>query len=417
MSGNLFEELSENTYTVFRDKAVLSSTYVPSEWIGREKEVRQLAEWIQYGVRDGNLPPMIRVYGAPGTGKTRVVQYVLDQYQAFREDDAFQVVYVNLKQCRTVVSAANTMLTAMSGRRVPPNLGLDRVMQEFWTTLRTRREGREPCYLALILDEVDSLAMDRHYDPSDLIYRLLRYQQALQEPWIQLLLIVIANNPTQFEAMLDGRVRSSMGSAELIFHPYDPETLAEILADRVTNAFHPGVMDQKLIKILAGQGELGGDVRKALDALLRCGELANVRATTITFELMVEALQQVNRDNVHQVLAGLPYAEQAILRNIAQLTRLQPETTTRAVYIHYKQHMYNAIGLRERRVYDIIAQLATLGLISTRARVQRGGGYEKVIRLNLDPDTVLSATDQFNGDAYPIDAHSFAKYYEEDNDD
>ena len=130
----------------------------------------------------------------------------------------------------------------------------------------------------------------------------------------------------------------------------------------------------------------------------------------------MEALQQVNRDNIHQLLAGLPYAEKAILGNIAQLTRCQPETTTRAVWTYYKQHTYHVIGLQERRVYDIIAQLATLGLISTRAQVQRGGGYEKVIQLNLDPDTVLSATNQLYGDASRIDERTFAKYYDEDDD-
>jgi cell division control protein 6 len=374
MSSNLFDELSEDVYTVFRDKAVLSPTYLPPEWVGREDEAHQLARWVLQGVRDGSLPPMIRVYGAPGTGKTLVVQHVLAQYQAHRGDDAFHVVYVNLKQCRTVVSAANTLLTAMCGRRIPPNLGLDRIMHEIWATLRTRSESYDQLYLALVFDEVDSLAMDRHYDPSDFMYRLLRYQQALHEPRIQLMLIVIANNLAQFEVSLDGRVRSSMGSAELIFQPYDPKTLAMILADRVADAFHPHVMERDLIEILAGQGELDGDVRKALDVLQRCGELANTRATTITFDLMIEAVQLVNRDNVRQILAGLPYAEQVILRSIAQLTRNRLETTTRAVYTHYQQHMFKAVGLKERRVYDIIAQLATLGLISTRARAQRGGG-------------------------------------------
>jgi orc1/cdc6 family replication initiation protein len=416
MTRNIFDEFSEDQYTVFQDKAVLSPTYLPPEWVGREDEERQLAQWVFQGVRDGSLPPMIRVYGGPGTGKTMVVQHVLDQYQTHRGDDAFQSVYVNVKQCRTVVSAANALLAAMNGNRIPPNLGLDRIMHEFWTTLRSRGESHESLYLALILDEVDSLAMDRHYDPSDFLYQLLRYQQILHEPRIQLMLVTIANSPAQFEAMLDGRVRSSMGSTELIFQPYDPATLEVILADRVADAFHPDVMDRDLIQILAWQGELSGDVRKALDVLQRCGEIANKRATTITFDLMIEALQQVSRDNIHQILAGLPYAEQAILRNIAQLTLSRPETTTRAVFTHYKQHTFSVVGLKESRVYDIITQLATLGLISTWPRAQGGGGYEKVIRLNRDPEAVLSATNQFRRGSHPIDARTFAKYYDENDD-
>jgi Cdc6-like AAA superfamily ATPase len=82
MMRNLFDVLSEERYTVFRDKAVLSPTYRPLEYVGREDEAQQLAQWVYYGVRDGSLPPMIRVYGAPGTGKTMVVQRVLAEYQA-----------------------------------------------------------------------------------------------------------------------------------------------------------------------------------------------------------------------------------------------------------------------------------------------------------------------------------------------
>jgi hypothetical protein len=36
-----------------------------------------------------------------------IVQHVLAQYQAFRGTDAFHVVNVNLKQCRTVVFEAS----------------------------------------------------------------------------------------------------------------------------------------------------------------------------------------------------------------------------------------------------------------------------------------------------------------------
>ena len=79
--------------------------------------------------------------------------------------------------------------------------------------------------------------------------------------------------------------------------------------------------------------------------------------------------------------------------------------------------MFHAVGLGERRVYDIIVQLTTLGILSSQARSQRGGGYEKVIRLNLDPDTVLRATDHLIDRRHQIDERAWAEEYEESNED
>lgn len=109
--------------SVFRDKRVLSLSYVPSTLVCREKEEKALAKILVAGVNEGFLPPMIRIFGRTGTGKTVVVRSVLEKFSEY-QGDVFRFFYVNLKNCRTVFSAANAILSAVCGRQVPVNLGL-----------------------------------------------------------------------------------------------------------------------------------------------------------------------------------------------------------------------------------------------------------------------------------------------------
>jgi Cdc6-like AAA superfamily ATPase len=87
------------------------------------------------GIQEAYLPPMIRVYGAPGTGKTLVVRKALTEVQSTVGDEVFNHIYVNLKRCRTVTTAVNTILETLCGHRVSKNLGTDRIFQELWKVI------------------------------------------------------------------------------------------------------------------------------------------------------------------------------------------------------------------------------------------------------------------------------------------
>ena len=68
------ERLGEEVHSVFRDKGLLSVSYVPGVLVGRGREEEFFARILVLGVRDGFLPPLVRVYGGPGCGKTVVVR-------------------------------------------------------------------------------------------------------------------------------------------------------------------------------------------------------------------------------------------------------------------------------------------------------------------------------------------------------
>ena len=99
---DLFDETAP-TKSVFVDKGALDPVAEPNEIIARKEQERALAR-ILNGVAEGYLPPTVSIHGPPGTGKTLTTRRVCQEYAA--RTDQLAVEYVNLKECRTLFSAA-----------------------------------------------------------------------------------------------------------------------------------------------------------------------------------------------------------------------------------------------------------------------------------------------------------------------
>jgi cell division control protein 6 len=92
----------------------------------------------------------VTVYGPPGTGKTLTTRWVCTEFAA--RHDMVAVEYVNLKECRTLFSAANELLLEVTGERRQAYEGLDRVFGVLWAAL-----AEYPEWMVLIFDEIDHI--------------------------------------------------------------------------------------------------------------------------------------------------------------------------------------------------------------------------------------------------------------------
>lgn len=392
MDFRLFEKFDRGAYSVFRDKGLLSLSYVPDVLVCRGEEEGYFAMILARGVSENFLPPIIRVFGGTGSGKTAVVRSVLERFERYR-GDVFRHFYVNLKSCRTVFSAANAVLSAICGRRVPVNLGLDRAFTEIWDELRgLKNEGRR--FVCLVLDEVDSIFMDMHYDPSDFFYRFIRPQMYLGDADIKICLILITNNPLVLEDNLDARAKSSMGSEMIMFPRYSREELTEILRARLDGAFRPEMVEKGAVEECADLvAKKTGDARKAIDLLRVSGEVANERGSKVPIDCVRAALERVERDWIQDELKELPLNSATILSFIALLSLEKEKISTRELYNAYRTVRFEGEMemrvLSERRVLDIVNDLETVGLVSTW-NVSRGRrGYRKEMKMNVNPQSVL----------------------------
>ena len=110
---DLFEDAAPSE-SVFADKAALDPLAEPDDIIARETEEEQLARLLA-GVDEGYLPTTVSIYGPPGTGKTTLTRRLCDEFAA--REDTVHVEYVNLKDCRTIFSAANEIHFALAGEK------------------------------------------------------------------------------------------------------------------------------------------------------------------------------------------------------------------------------------------------------------------------------------------------------------
>jgi cell division control protein 6 len=393
---DIFERLDEDEFSVFLDKSVLGLSYVPEKLVSREREEEFFARILSRGVRENFLPGMIRVYGGTGCGKTVVVRSVLEKFSRYK-GRVFRFFYVNLKQCSTIFSAANGILSVISGERVPVNLGVDKVFSKIWGALKELKSGLNQVFVCFVLDEADSVFADLHYDPSEFFYRFLRHQTYMNDGDIKVCLIAIANNAGVLEERLDGRVKSSMGSEMIRFDGYSQLDLQAILESRAKMGFKPGYVEDEAVKLCAKLVSEGtGDARRAVDLLRVSGEVANERRSKVTSECVLAAVDKVEKDYVHEMLAGLPQYIIALFIILTSIIAEKGKTTTGELYRKYntaiqgfeKREKYKLLS--ERRILDLVNELETVGLVTTRNFSRGRGGYGKEIVLNVSPESILS---------------------------
>jgi len=395
---DVFMELMEGYVTPFRDKGKLALGYVPLRILHRRREERFLGR-VLVGLREGYLPPMVRVFGGSGTGKTLVVRSVLERFERFAVEvdmGSVRSFYVNLRGCRSVFSAVNSVLSALSGRRLPNRAGLDRVYGEIWGEVRALRGAGGRLHVFFILDEVDSVFLDKHYDPSEFFYRFLRYEAYLGDPDIRVCLVAITNRPGSLDA-LDERVKSSMGSAAIMFPSYTRSELRAILEARAEEAFKPGALEEGVIDQCVSLVSTGsGDARRAIDLLRVIGEVAAERKSPIVMEEHVQgAWERVDRDWVREMIRGLPIVHRIVLTftALAQAVGGQ-EPTTGDIYRFYNRGVEkNKLKpLGERRIAEVIEELRSMELLDASIVSKGRYGRTKMINLRVEPETVLDIT-------------------------
>ena len=392
--SDVLDEIFERVVAsrIFRNRDILSPDYIPERLPHREEQIRRVGSVLAQALKNSR-PNNLFIYGLTGTGKTAVTLYVLRRLVEKARQLGVRVsyVYVNTRQRDTPYKVLADIASSV-GLRVPFT-GLSTA--EIYTRL-VRTLSKWDGVLIIVLDEVDWLVRRRG---DDLLYKLTRIGYDLPPGSAKVSLVGITND-VRFVEMLDARVRSSLGEEEVIFPPYNAEQLQDILWERASQAFQPGVIDESVISYCAAlAAREHGDARRALDLLRVAGEMAErENAPRVTVEHVKKAWIQIEKDRIYEVVSTLPlHARLAILAAIrAQRTSGRDYTTTGELYAHYRE-LATRIGVEavtQRRISDIINELDMLGILSARVISRGRYGKTRMITLAADEDTVLAAIAQ-----------------------
>ena len=375
--GNFFENFI-NKESLFTNKSVLMSNYIPEDILYREEQLQEVANILAPVLRM-EKPSNLFLFGKTGTGKTVSVKHILTSMSKIAEKNniLYKPIYVNCKLKRVADTEYRLIAQLIKefGKEVPSTgLPTDEVYNIFYNLI-----DREKQIILLVLDEIDQLTKKIG---DEILYNLTRINSELKNS--QICLVGISNNLV-FSENLDPRVKSSLGEEELIFPPYNALQIQEILKKRAEIAFKENAIQLGVIeKCSAYAAREHGDARRAIDLLRVAGEIAERSGSrTVEITLLDDAERKVESDKIINAVNGQPKQFQSVLYAIILISPQKRQFYTGEIYEIYKnickQTKFNI--LTQRRISDILAELDMLGIIN--AKIISKGRYGRTREVSL----------------------------------
>lgn len=370
MPKNIFAG-SAKEHAVFKDERFLYPDFVPERLPHRDAEIDSLVFALK-PVTEARKPQNSLVLGKSGTGKTAVVKYVLKELEEF--SDRAKSLYLNCFEFNTrhgILTEISNFLGEPTPRR---GIATDEAYGQLLVALKKARFTP-----IIVLDEVDQLMQGN--EASKLFYDLLRVVEHEKAGFG----LVLISNDFSFSAKLDSRVKSSLAHQTVLFEPYGPQQLKDILRERSQYAFNPSSLDAEAVNVAAAHAaKLGGDARIAIECLLRAGRLAErENAEKLLPEHLRRVFAEVDASGVQKYLGMLSGHEKQLL----QLIPGNAEISSGALFKQYRAAVEKP--LTERSFRSMLSRLESLNLVRAPFTEKGSRGRTKKISLLVPKEAVL----------------------------
>lgn len=363
--------------SVFTNKQALKPNY-PLRGISdikhRDEEIKTYYEFLKDIFRVMS-PNNIFVYGKPGTGKTILSKWVLEEVikEAANRNIELCVINVNCEKSKTenaIWQKINDNLPIPNGE-TRQKIGNSRSKHSvYFEHLINRYTG----IVIIVLDEIDKA------DNPQIINSIIRTEseKSNNSPCV-----IGITNDLKLRERFPAHLLSVLSENELIVPPYDAEQLGEILKARAEIAFKEDTLEEMVIPLCAAYGaQEHGDARKAIDILRVAGELTEMRQSSIVEETDVKnAKEKIEIDRVIEVVKTLPTQSKTVLLACIYILASGHESTISNMYQVYRL-LCAALSidiLTQRRVTDLTNELDQLGVINSTLQYKGRYGRRKKI--------------------------------------
>lgn len=386
MKISSFFENFLKTSSLFQNKEILQSSYLPDKVLYREDQILEAANILAPALKI-EKPSNLFIYGKTGCGKTLTIKHLLNQMQQTAQKNSLplKTIYLNCKLKRVADTEYRLIAQLIKEfhHQIPPTgLPTDEVYNIFYRLLDQKKQ-----IILLVLDEIDQLTKKIG---DEVLYNLTRINSELKNA--QLCLVGISNRLV-FSDHLDPRIKSSLSQEEIVFPPYNALQIQTILKERAKKAFKPEALSPGVLeKCAAYAAREHGDARRAIDLLRIAGELADRSASPhIEIYHLDDAEKKIEHDRIFNVVADQPKQFQATLYSILLIARQKSFFFTGEIYDLYQKlcKKTHLPILTQRRVSDIIAELDMLGLINAKIISKGRYGRTREISLSLTEDISL----------------------------
>jgi archaeal cell division control protein 6 len=383
VGDSIFSGYIDKKNNIIKNRNILQTTYIPDQLPHRDDKIKEIVEIIAPSlVKD--KPSNILVIGKTGTGKTAVLNYIGKELKKADESEKnCTYVYINCE----VVDRPYSILYNISNqiikdqyRKIPfTGWSLDKI----YTELISYIDEQDKIFI-IVLDEIDRSSSKS----DDIFYFLTTMNEILKKSKVSI--IGITNN-ARFTEWLTPKIKSRLGEEKIIFPPYTPDQLRDILKGRAEAALYPGVLDNSVIPLCAAiSAQDSGDARKALDLLRVSADIAERNGDPIITEAHVNyARAKIESDAVIEVIKTLTIQSKIVLMSVIKNSENDKNSiTTGDVFTSYKE-ICSILGysiLTQRRISGLISELDMLGIIHARVKSMGKDGRTKEIELNISKE-------------------------------
>ncbi len=384
----IFDEFLTNK-RIFKNKEVLSSSFIPWEITHRNGEIELLSKVVAPSLLFERISNVL-VYGFSGTGKSLVTKYVGKKLASVAEEKKVNVlpIYMNcrLENNNTEYRLISNLCSVFNINVPESGLSVNSLYKRLVKILDAENK-----YLILILDEIEKLIQ---HAGDGVLYSLLRLNESLKHAKISI--IGISNN-IDLKSSLDQRVRSSLNPIELIFKPYNADEIYDILSVRSKEAFYDNAISEGVLrKCAAFVAQEHGDIRKALDLLKVAGDTAQqLGLSAITEDSLDSAAESLEQNITEGMIKSMTKQSKCVLLSIISVAR------TKRMGKVYSGEVYDAylkfsdkFGLKKltfRRVSDLIADMDYNSLVMSRIKSHGRYGRTRELNIAFSPSIVNKA--------------------------
>ncbi|MCS7093619.1 MAG: AAA family ATPase [Candidatus Aenigmarchaeota archaeon] len=327
--------------SVFKQEEVLYPEYLPSSLPHRENQIKLLTSHLELLAKNYR-PPNVFIFGPPGVGKTAVVKFVLKEFENY---SGIKSIYLNCWQFNTSFSILSEILRSFEIFAPRRGVAKDELFFKMVEYL-----DKSKLNLVLALDEVDMLIKK----DQDVLYDFLRINSYTR----QKILLILISNDKYLLRFLEERIRSSLNVEEIEFKPYTFLEMKNIVEERMRLAFKS--FENGISALVANYAvERGGDVRVALNILLKAGRLAKEKLTIEDVKNVIKDGLKIDeifskvldeRENLVLNVFSQPKVISVAYEEIKDRLKVSERTFRRIIDSLIKKNLLKVIGYEKKKM-------------------------------------------------------------------
>jgi len=355
--------------------------------VPRRKEIKFLKE----NFFTTKHPQNVYIFGAPGTGKTTIVCYLIDEYVRAPAENK-KIIYINCKEATT----KNRLLEKIAFQLATGDyykIFKERYLRsKNWIGFIQHFVEETGCTLLLVVDEIEKTFFSSKEKRKDIaLYTIISLGEYLPKGKIRS--VTITNRAGLWE-MCEDETRSRLTGTHLTFDVYTLDDIYKILSKRVKHSLTEKAfrsereMEEVLFKIAkCSQENYVASAREAINILGRAALIAEERKSPITVEIVEKASKFIRIEGMARDIKSMGSDAVTLLETMVELQ------SSRAKNLTYwtggisfselmKRYEEKAVNPKtERAVRFIIEKMIQSGILSQHI-TYRGRMRIYVYRLN-----------------------------------